>query len=728
MSGQKQHYIPQCLLKGFEAPSTGKTQKVWVFKKGQPPYISPTQDVATERHFYSELSKDGTLTLDDRITQYETELGSLLNLLHEAPLDSTIDATIAAEVITHLTIRGAYLRDLFSLGVKQLIFGVTDIVSNKESLRMSLGMDADDPAPMVQEQIEKILSEHADFFARTGMPKHVFRQMALTLVKENFDRFHADQSPVLLAMLNEMASQTNKVSRAGHAKALTSSLKPDPRILSLSQLVWKIRAVPEGDLILPDCVALSIQSNSTIPEPCILTKLDEINIVLFPLCAKKLLIGRRTETNSPEVQDFNQAAAACSQTFFVSACKTDELECLAESISELSKTAILKAVMCSLAAIKTKSSFGKHLSRTMLQSKEESILPVTTIEKTIEHSDNQKKSSPHPPNYPVIFLNCADQETAQQIAAAVNVVVSEISRSMTLGRLDRITFAGDYAEALRDIDRGFPASRPLVPTETDFGTGIAMTPLILRDGVAKACIVMQAWLGNALIGEDRGTQTIAIHTLVNQLAHVACIDLIDNALPEILMSRVEDDWEAWLYAHMHEAWTAYFAARNSARFNPACDSGYRDILLAVLDRIQESIPRERLDYRLHGNFDRFLQSTISAIGPMLVYMGTLLGHCDGLCQSTYDDEGSLTQALEKIGLHNWVDTFRRDLVRLFERQGKWESGQEFLALNRHMERVLWQFGLFPWRNDQGQVRVEIPLGTDAAQLLKSVEGQYPLKT
>jgi len=525
-----------------------------------------------------------------------------------------------------------------------------------------------------------------------------------------------------------MTSQTSTVLRTGHAKALASSLKPDPRVESLSQLEWKIHAVPEGNLILPDCVALSIQSNSAIPEPCILTEFEKINIVLFPLCAKKLLIGHRAETSLPDVQSFNQAAAACSHTFFVSASKTDEFECLADSISELSKKAILEAVMCSVAAIKTKSPFEKHLSRTMLRSTEEPILPVMTIEKTIAHSGNQKKSSPQPPNYPVIFLNCADQETAQQIAAAVNVVVSEMSHSMTLGRLDRITFAGDYAEALRNIERGFPASMPLVPTETDFGTGIAMTPLILRDGVAKACIVMQAWLGNALIGEDRDSQTIAIHTLVNQLAHVACIDLIDNALPEILMSRVEDNWEAWLYAHMHEAWTAYFAARISAPFNPACDSGYRDILLAVLDRIQESIPRERLDYRFHGNFDRFLQSTISAIGPVLIYMGTLLGHCDGLCQSAYDDEGSLTQALEKIGLHNWVDTFRRDLLRLFERQGKWESGQEFLALNRHMERVLWQFGLFPWRNDQGQVRVEIPLGTDAAQLLKSVEGQYPLKT
>jgi len=192
-------------------------------------------------------------------------------------------------------------------------------------------------------------------------------------------------------------------------------------------------------------------------------------------------------------------------------------------------------------------------------------------------------------------------------------------------------------------------------------------------------------------------------------------------MPEMLLRRVEDEWEAWLYSHMHTAWIAYFASRISARFNPEVASGYRNIMLAVLEKARETIPRERLAYRSHGDLHQFLELSISSIGAVMTYAGTLLGHCDGLCQPVYDDNGCLTQVLETMGLQLWVDALRRDLARLFERRDEWKSVQEFLALNRHIERVFWQFGVFPWRNDQGKVRIEIPLGTDIA-LLEEMDG------
>lgn len=121
MAGRKQHYIPQCLLKGFKIPGKGKTAKVWVFKKGQQPYISSIKDVAAERYFYSKISKDSSLTLDDHITQYENELSELINKLLELPVGSIIDSKIASEVITHLSIRAAHIRDILGLSFKELI-------------------------------------------------------------------------------------------------------------------------------------------------------------------------------------------------------------------------------------------------------------------------------------------------------------------------------------------------------------------------------------------------------------------------------------------------------------------------------------------------------------------------------------------------------------------------------------------------------------------------------
>ena len=49
---------------------------------------------------------------------------------------------------------------------------------------------------------------------------------------------------------------------------------------------------------------------------------------------------------------------------------------------------------------------------------------------------------------------------------------------------------------------------------------------------------------------------------------------------------------------------------------------------------------------------------------------------------------------------------------------------------RHVERLLWQFGLFPWRMPDGFMRVEVPYGNDpevlaARAAATTARGQVP---
>jgi hypothetical protein len=714
VSGRKQHYIPQCLLKVFAIPGKGKTKKVWVFKKSQPAYVSSVKDVATKRHFYSELSENGCPTLDDRITDYENELNRRLTLIRKWPIHGAVDVTIAAELITHLTIRAAHLRDVFALGAKEMITGVTMIFADKRNMRAFLGIDADAPTPFLQEEIKKVLSTQVDLLARSGLPEPVLGQIAFTLMKEQFDHFYANQSPELMAAFDYMARRVDSIAREAHAKAMTRSLKPEARVQALSQFSWTIHLIREGNLILPDCIAVAIQSNGNGPQPYIVTGVDEINAVLCPISSDRLLVGRKGDMVPPAVEGFNEAAAACSHTFFVSGTQTPELEELSERIGERSRATIQDAVASTVNEFTPKSTTDKDTSQSMLSSTEGPALSETMV--AAQHRGKSEVNDAQSSGYLVICVDCADEETAGRIAGAVDTVMSEMSPSIPRERLDRITFAGDYAATLRNMERGFPTSRPLVPTEEDWGIGVAMAPLVIRDGAVKVSIVMQGWLGHALIGEDRRARKTAIHILAGQLARVACVEHMCQTVPEILLGPIENEWEAWLYGHMHAAWTAYFASRISAYLDPEVAEGNRDIMLAVLEKARETILRERLAYRRHGNLDQFLELAVSSIGTVMTYAGTLLGHCDGLCQAEYDDDGCLTQILETMGLRLWIDALRRDLARLFERRGGWESVQEFLALNRHIERVLWQFGVFPWRTEEGQIRVEIPLGTDIAQL------------
>lgn len=103
MSGKKQHYIPQSILKGFRISQNGKIARVWVFKKDEEPRTASTRDVAAQRYFYSELSKGDSFTLDDAITEYENAFSDKVRLLRDTAIESPCDAELASEINVSLT-------------------------------------------------------------------------------------------------------------------------------------------------------------------------------------------------------------------------------------------------------------------------------------------------------------------------------------------------------------------------------------------------------------------------------------------------------------------------------------------------------------------------------------------------------------------------------------------------------------------------------------------------
>ncbi|WP_298125232.1 hypothetical protein [Brevundimonas sp.] len=75
--------------------------------------------------------------------------------------------------------------------------------------------------------------------------------------------------------------------------------------------------------------------------------------------------------------------------------------------------------------------------------------------------------------------------------------VRAISRRINLASLDGITIAGDYAQALLELDRGYETSHTLTPSE-GLAIGVAMTPSVIRDGVVKSHLVLNAGIIAAL--------------------------------------------------------------------------------------------------------------------------------------------------------------------------------------------------------------------------------------
>lgn len=706
MSGRKQHYIPQCLLRGFEARRNGKHAQVFVFRSECQPYLSSTEGVAAERDFYSGLSAGDRTTLDDRITDYEYRLTPRISQLRCSIPGEPVNSLLAAEVVVHLTVRAAFLRHIFELGLQEMISGASALFSDEESLRSLMGIDRPEPAPVLGDAIDEAVETLRPLLP-VALPETLLRRLLLFHLREGFGSFHSQQIPELAVILAKLSEMAPSLIRGSHAKVLDENLVPDGRIEALAGLHWTVLNVPDNDLILPDCVAISIgEHQKSLYESYLLNSNEELEQVFLPLSSSCLLLGRRDFDVPVTIDQVNRAAAACSFDFFVSSKNTDEISTLAALIGHHPRANILHLV---------REAVGAHGMPAELRCDTVDTLP-TNLPASGQETGNVANNLA-PARYTVSFVDCANQETAERIAAVVSIVFNALAQIVPLNRVESITFAQDYAGALGSINRGFEAKGNLLPTEEDYGIGVAMAPIVLRDGKIRCCIVMRSWLAHSLLQQDdENSLQIGLHMLGSMLARVAFVELMDTALPGILLKPMQDNWNALLFEHIDGGCSAYFSARITADLFPGAGDAYREVLVAVLERAKVDIPKARLAYRLHGDLDAFLQVATRAIGRVLIHTAALIGHNDGLDLPVLDRDTPVTDALESSGLSLWVDVYQRDLNALFNRRGRWCSVYEFTALSVHMERLLWQFGVFPGRTETGGIRVDIPLTTDLPAL------------
>src|SRR4051812_32028616 len=97
-----------------------------------------------------------------------------------------------------------------------------------------------------------------------------------------------------------------------------------------------------------------------------------------------------------------------------------------------------------------------------------------------------------PANIPVTPKEFDTAEHASSFGHTIAYAVREISRYINLERLDGITVAFDYDQALADVDGGFDVSRPLRRTSDDKLIGVAMAVPVLRDSTPKSHLVFHA--------------------------------------------------------------------------------------------------------------------------------------------------------------------------------------------------------------------------------------------
>ena len=246
----------------------------------------------------------------------------------------------------------------------------------------------------------------------------------------------------------------------------------------------------------------------------------------------------------------------------------------------------------------------------------------------------------------------------------------------------------------------------------------------MRSGQVKGRIVIDSGIAHALTSDNSAQSEFGLYVVIRELALVAMIDFIETSLPGAMLSPVEGELDGWLYAHVDAALHAYVASRISAGFGDVQElfEAKSQLLAEGVNRMRDTVLQERIAYRYHGDLDKLLDITLPSIRHVLIFAADLLGHCANACSPSPQTSDELQVSLEQAGLKNWLEMYRVDLEQFHRRLCRWESFNEFLALNVHVERLLWQLGMFPWEapGEYGSRFLWVPIPPHCFRLARTI--------
>ena len=347
MSGPKQHYTPQSLLRGFGKRGKGKAIQVTVYSSDRGVFTTATEGVAARRYFYSELPDDATgETLDDRITAFETRLAEILDEFCNVAPGRAVDATKAAEVVTHLCARQAHLRDSFESVVGHLLMGAGKLFLDKEWTRKGLGLEFLILNQAMEDAIRNVYDKFGYQPDRSNVPRTTLEQLMFNKIKVDYDKIFPEISSLLQFLFAQIQGQTKRLAREAHNKALDRSLAPRARLEILQRFVWGIEPGPVTGLVLPDCVAMSWTAEAGhLP---LMFGGKDVDAVFMPLCHDRLLVGRRAGTTGGVPEMINEVAVVCSWDCFIARDRVPEFQQLIPRIGERAREFVNEAARAAL--------------------------------------------------------------------------------------------------------------------------------------------------------------------------------------------------------------------------------------------------------------------------------------------------------------------------------------------------------------------------------------------
>jgi hypothetical protein len=334
---------------------------------------------------------------------------------------------------------------------------------------------------------------------------------------------------------------------------------------------------------------------------------------------------------------------------------------------------------------------------------------------TDDEGEQQKPSLPPesaPDSIPVSLRGFADAAHAERFGHKIANTVRALSRYIDVERLDGITVAFDYDNALAELDRGYEASRALTRTNDDGLVGVAMTPAVMRNGVVKAHLVFYAPMVLPLEDTEDAKFRQAAYLVAHECGHIEDLKRRDERFPgNILQRRITDYEEGIIEQFVDSLWDEYAACRVSAIFGEDQTPVYEESLVSVATGARDRANAAIRDYRLHGDIHRVLGEAGQPLWQPLRLAAYLYGHLDGLGL----DMTAVPRAQALLSESPFTESVYRvrDALRhLWSRRDEWVSLSEFDALREIGRDSLADGGIILRRIQDGQLYVDVPFSPE----------------
>ena len=689
MAGKKQHFIPQHYLKSFIV--SGKGDHLWVYRRGHASAKCVARhDAAAQNYFYSRPSVDGSTTLDDLVTEYESDLHLKVDEIRNLEIGELIESAKISEIVVHLMIRSSHVRETMHEAVVTITNSVRDLfVCGPEEFISKF------PRHGPSESIYRMLSQelaNLGLTDATPFTEKTIIDVLYVMIREKGSDVLDDVLPNVAEVLQGYVSEGMKLSQRTQANVLAETMAPQERIADLSNLIWHVMPGPAEGAILPDCT--SIAFNGLDWQPLLLSGSEELKAVVLALSPDRVAVGRATADLDLDLSWYNKNAADASYSFYIanrnSADLTKLIRKLGGKIRSLFKNLGANAANEALAQIVG----DANEQKSMKKKSQAANIPWNSIISEKRHE------------YFVSLADFGDEEFAKSVANMINSIVVAFSEYYPISSLEGFDFAIDYKAALNMNNRGIDSVKEINPTESDEYIGVGMPLAVVSDGQYKTRIVFRASVAIDLVSDDPAVEENAQSVILHMLASCALSGLIAAKFPDQILKPVPDQFEAFLHEYSAGLFEVFFCASLSTGSQEKVEQ-LEKLALMALKKAFDGILEKRMEYLRGGDIEAFFDEAAKLSEIALSFLARMFGAYKGLNLPILRTSTVMSYLAEK-GLAEWAELFNADLAGFEAGLEEWAEFEEMFFVHRHFQRFLAHFGIVPDRHDGDGAYVHVP--------------------